>query len=224
MYLGHRSSHHLQQIIYKTEYLFREVELRSDKLLGSKITLFTAILLGGIITSNFVPYQHSVAQAQDNSTKAMPMSLSMMPDSTLSPENVTASLGDLILTTFTSSAGLRIPDPHKPVMEVSWVGGGSFRGNTNVSDFGTVLVEFGTDGITRSHGQGIIMDQKGEVATYTLQAIGTMGKDGYLRNHGTVFFNASSGGEFASLSKTVGVFADQIDQKGNAVTKIWELK
>jgi hypothetical protein len=109
-------------------------------------------------------------------------------------------------------------------MEVSWVGGGSLRGTTNVSDFGTVWVEFATDGVSRSHGQGMIMNEKGEVATYTVQAIGTMGKDGYLRNHGTVFFNASSGGEFASLSNTVGVFADQINQKGNAVTKIWELK
>ena len=194
----------------------------SYKLSGSKVTLFIATLVVGLITSNFVPYQQSLAQAQDNSTNSM--SMSMMPDSSLSPENVTASVGDLILTTFTSSVGLRIPEPGKPLMEVSWAGGGSLRGTTNVSDFGTVWVEFGTDGFSRSHGQGIIMNEKGEVATYTLQAIGTMGKDGYLRNHGTVFFNASSGGDFASLSKTVGVFADQINQKGNAVTKIWELK
>ena len=194
----------------------------SYKLSGSKITLFIATLVVGLITSNFVPYQQSLAQAQDNSTNSM--SMSIIPDSSLSPENVTVSVGDLILTTFSSSAGLRIPEPGKPLMEVSWAGGGSFRGTTNVSDFGTVWVEFGTDGVSRSHGQGIIMNEKGEVATYTLQAIGTMGKDGYLRNHGTVFFNASSGGDFASLSKSVGVFADQINQKGNAVTKIWELK
>ena len=194
----------------------------SYKLSGSKITLFIATLVVGLVTSNFVPYQQSLAQAQNNSTNSM--SMSMMPDSTLSPENVTASIGDLVLTTFGSSAGLRIPEPGKPLMEVSWVGGGNFRGTTNVSDFGTVWVEFGTDGVSRSHGQGMIMNEKGEVATYTVQVIGTMGKDGYLRNHGTVFFNASSDGEFASLSKTVGVFADQINQKGNAVTKIWELK
>jgi hypothetical protein len=186
------------------------------------MTLFITTLVVGVITSNFVPYQQSLAQAQGNSTNSM--SMSMMPDLTLSPENITASIGDLILTTFGTSAGLRIPEPGKPLMEVSWVGGGSFRGTTNVSDFGTVWVEFGTDGVSRSHGQGMIMNEKGEVATYTVQAIGTMGKDGYLRNHGTVFFNASSGGDFASLSKTVGVFADQINQKGNAVTKIWELK
>jgi hypothetical protein len=196
--------------------------LWSYKLSGSKVTLFIATLVVGLITSNFVPYQQSLVQAQDNSTNSM--SMSMMPDSTLSPENVTASLGDLIITTFTSSAGLRIPEPGKPLMEVSWAGGGSLRGTTNVSDFGTVWVEFGTDGVSRSHGQGMIMNKKGEVATYTIQAIGTMWKDGYFRNHGTVFFNASSDGDFASLSKTVGVFADQINQKGNAVTKIWELK
>lgn len=194
----------------------------SYQLSGSKVTLFIATLVVGLITSNFVPYQQSLAQAQDNSTNSM--SMSMMPDSTLSPENVTASLGDLILTTFTSSGGLRIPEPGKPLMEVSWAGGGSLRGTTNVSDFGIVWVEFGTDGVSRSHGQGMIMNEKGEVATYTLQAIGTMGKDGYFRNHGTVFFNASSDRDFASLSKTVGVFADQINQKGNAVIKIWELK
>ena len=189
--------------------------------LASKTTIFIAILVVGLITSNYFPYQ-SLAQAQENHSNSM--SMSMMPDSTLSPKNVTASLGDLILTTLSSSAGLRIPEAGKPLMEVSWTGGGSFRGTTNVSDFGTVWVEFGTDGASRSHGQGIIMNEKGEVVTYTIQAIGTMGKDGYFRNHGTVFFNASSDGEFASLSKTVGVFADQINQKGNAVTKIWELK
>jgi hypothetical protein len=198
------------------------MKLCSYKLSGPKITLFTATLVLGMITSNLVLHQLSLAQAQDNSTNSM--SMSMIPDSTLSPENITASLGDLILTTYTSNAGLRIPEPGKPLMEVSWAGGGSLRGTTNISDFGTVWVEFGTDGVSRSHGQGIIMNEKGEVATYTFQAIGTMGKDGYLRNHGTVFFNASSGGDFASLSKTVGGLADQINQKGNAVTKIWELK
>ena len=195
-----------------------------SKFWESKITLLTAILLGVMITSNFVTYQHSLAPSLDNSTKPISSHMSMMPNASLSPQNVTASLGDLILVSFTSSAGMRIPEPNMPIMEVSWAGAGIFRGVTNVSDFGTVWVEFGTDGISRSHGQGIIMDPKGDVATYTVQAIGTMGKDGYHRNHGTVFFNASSGGEFASLSKTVGVFADQIDQKGNAVTKIWELK
>jgi hypothetical protein len=195
---------------------FIDQELKSNKFFISKLTLFTVILLGATIIFGTMSYQSLFAPHPDD--------MMMMADPTLHPENVTASVGDLILVTFSSSEGMRVPEPNKPIMEVSWVGGGNYRGTTNVSDFGTVWVEFGADGISRSHGQGMIMDSKGEVATYTVQALGTMGTDGYLRNHGMVFFNASSGGVFAPLSKTVGIFADEVNQKGNAVTKIWELK
>ena len=191
----------------------------------SKIVLFAVIVIGVMINSNFATYRHqTIAQSLDNSTSSISSLTSMMPNATFSPNNVTASIGDLILVSLTSSAGMRIPESNMPIMEVSWAGTGIFNGVTNVSDFGTVWVDFGTKGVSRSHGQGIIMDTRGNVVTYTVQAIGTMGKDGYLRNHGSVFFNASSEREFASLSKTVGVFADQVDEMGNAVTKIWELK
>jgi hypothetical protein len=174
-----------------------------------------AILLGAMFTYNVIPQQISFAPPPDNM---------MMADPTLHPENVTASVGDLILVTFSSGTGMRIPEPNKPIMEVSWVGGGNYRGITDISDFGTVLIDSGDDGISRIHGQGMIMDPKGKVATYIIQGLGNMGADGYFRNHGIVLFNASSGGIFDQLSTTVGVFANEVNQKGNAVTKIWELK
>lgn len=87
-----------------------------------------------------------------------------------------------------------------------------------------MTIESGANGVSKSHGQGIIMDSKGEVATYTIQGLGNMGADGYFRNHGIVFFKATPGGTFDQLSSTVGVFANEVNQKGNAVTKIWELK
>lgn len=157
-------------------------------------------------------------------TFAPPPEHMLADDPTLRPENVTASVGDLMIVVFSSGSGMRIPEPDKAAMEVSWVGGGNYRGTTNISDFGTVMVESGTDGVSRIHGQGIIMDSKGEVATYRIQGLGNMGSDGYFRNHGIVFFNATSGGVFDQLSSTVGVFANEVNQKGNAVTKIWELK
>ncbi len=157
-------------------------------------------------------------------TFAPPPENMMVVDPTLRPENVTASVGDLIIVVFSSGSGMRIPEPDKATMEVSWVGGGNYRGTTNISDFGTVMVESGADGVSRSDGQGMIMDSKGEVATYRIQGLGIMGADGYFRNHGIVFFNASSGGVFDQLSSTVGVFANEVNQNGNAVTKIWELK
>jgi hypothetical protein len=145
----------------------------------------------------------------------------MTVDPTLQPENVTASVGDLIIVVFSSGSSMRIPEPDKATMEVSWAGGGNYRGVTNISDFGTVMVESGADGVSRSHGQGMIMN---EVATYRIQGLGNMGADGNFRNHGIVFFNATPGGAFEQLSSTVGVFANEVNQKGNAVTKIWELQ
>jgi hypothetical protein len=174
-----------------------------------------AILLSAMIIYSVIPHHTSFAPPPDNM---------MMADPTLRPENVTASVGDLILVTFSSGTGMRIPEPNEPIMEVSWVGGGNYRGITDVSDFGTVLIESGAHGISRIHGQGMIMDPKGEVATYLIQGLGRMGADGYFRNHGIVLFNATSGGVFDQLSGTVGLFANEVNQKGNAVTKIWELK
>jgi hypothetical protein len=145
-------------------------------------------------------------------------------DPTLQPENVTASVGDLIIVVFSSGSSMRIPEPDKAAMEVSWVGGGNYRGVTNISDFGTVMVESGADGVSRNHGQGMIMNSQGEVATYRIQGLGDMSADGNFRNHGIVFFNATPGSVFEQLSSTVGVFANEVNQKGNAVTKIWELQ
>jgi len=53
--------------------------------------------------------------------------------------------------------------------------------------------------------------------------VGNMGSDGYFRNHGMIFFNPSSG-VFNELSGTVGIFANEVNQKGNAVTKVWQLQ
>jgi len=38
-----------------------------------------------------------------------------------------------------------------------------------------------------------------------------------------IFFNPSSG-VFSELSDTVGIFANEVNQKGNAVTKVWQLQ
>jgi hypothetical protein len=189
--------------------------LKSLKFISSKLNLLTAFLLVMMMTYSIMSNQFTFAPPPENM---------MVVDPTLRPDNVTASVGDLIIVVFSSGSGMRIPEPDKAAMEVSWVGGGNYRGTTNISDFGTVMVESGADGVSRSHGQGMIMDSKGEIATYRIQGLGNMGSDGYFRNHGIVFFNATSGGVFDQLSSTVGVFANEVNQKGNAVTKIWELK
>jgi hypothetical protein len=179
---------------------------------GSKSTIIMSILLTAVIIYTAISHQLLFAPP--------PV---MMVDPTLHPENVTASIGNLIMVSFSSGTGMRMPEPDKPTMEVSYVGGGNYRATTNISDFGTVMIESGANGSSTIHGQGMIMDSKGEVVTYRIQGVGNMGADGYFRNHGMIFFNPSSG-VFNELSGTVGIFANEVNQKGNAVTKVWELQ
>ncbi|MGE5683528.1 MAG: hypothetical protein ACM3ZS_00085 [Nitrososphaerota archaeon] len=189
--------------------------MKSIKFVSSKLSLWSVLVLGLMVTFSSISLQVSFAAPPENM---------MTVDPTLQPENVTASVGDLIIVVFSSGSSMRIPEPDKAAMEVSWVGGGNYRGVTNISDFGTVMVESGADGVSRSHGQGMIMNSQGEVATYRIQGLGNMSADGNFRNHGIVFFNATPGSVFEQLSSTVGVFANEVNQKGNAVTKIWELQ
>ena len=173
-----------------------------------------AVIMLAVIPYSFITPQISFA----------PPPGKMIVDPNLNPENVTASIGDLMIVTFSSGTGMRIPESDKPAMEVSWAGVGSYKGTANISDFGTVMIEPEANGTSKIHGQGMIMDPKGEIATYTIQGIGRTGSDGFFRNHGIVIFSASSGGVFDHLSDTVGIFANQVNQKGNALTKIWEVK
>ena len=180
---------------------------------GSKSTIVMIVLLTTVVVFTSLS-QHLLF--------APPPEM-MMVDPTLHPENVTASIGNLIMVSFSTGTGMRMPEPDKPTMEVSYVGSGNYKATTNISDFGTVLIESGANGSSTIHGQGMIMDSKGEVATYRIQGVGNMGSDGYFRNHGMIFFNPSSG-VFNELSGTVGIFANEVNQKGNAVTKVWRLQ
>lgn len=180
---------------------------------GSKSTIVMIVLLTTVVIFTSIS-QHLLF--------APPPEM-MMVDPTLHPENVTASIGNLIMVSFSTGTGMRMPEPDKPAMEISYVGSGNYKATTNISDFGTVLIESGANGSSTIHGQGMIMDSKGEVATYRIQGVGNMGSDGYFKNHGMIFFNPSSG-VFNELSGTVGIFANEVNQKGNAVTKVWRLQ
>jgi hypothetical protein len=52
-----------------------------------------------------------------------------------------------------------------------------------------------------------------------------MDNDGKLRNLGSVTFDTNDAeGGLSVLKNTIGVLADEIDQNGNAITKIWKLQ
>ena len=94
----------------------------------------------------------------------------------------------------------------------------------NVSEIGTSWSELRENFSSRDHGQGIIVSDKGEIATYVAEGQETIGKDGKLLSHGIMFFNSSSSGGLARLSNALGVYASQSDTNGTILTKVWELK
>jgi hypothetical protein len=67
----------------------------------------------------------------------------------------------------------------------------------------------------------ITFDNK--VGKYTFSTVGKVDDDGKLRNLGSVTFDTNDTEALSVLKNTIGVLADEIDNKGNAITKIWKL-
>ncbi len=78
------------------------------KFVSSKLSLWSVLFLGLMITLSSISLQISFAPPPENM---------MTVDPTLQPENVTASLGDLIIVVFSSGSGMRIPEPDKAAMK-----------------------------------------------------------------------------------------------------------
>ena len=92
-------------------------------------------------------------------------------------------------------------------------------------DSGTVLTTLKDDGYWYGKGYGMLITLDNKVAKYTFSTIGKMDDDGKLRNLGSVTFDTDViEGALSVLKNTIGVLADEIDQKGNAITKIWKLE
>jgi hypothetical protein len=192
----------------------------------SKPTITTLMLLltvTGSSTAISVPVFFSDAQGQVQGETSI-------SSATSASTTINVTIGDLIVESSDLPAGLRVLDiggDKGPKIEASYVGNATIRGGINATDMGTVWSTTNPDGTIHSKGQGILTSATtGEIATYTFQAVGQHGSDGKLRNHGSVFFNTntSSSGQLSSLNNMVGVYADEIDPAGNAVTKIWELR
>ena len=173
-------------------------------------------------TAISVPIFSSDAQGQGQGEPSISNATSSTP-------TINVTIGDLILESSDISAGIRVLEvggDRGPMIEVSYVGNATIRGGINATNMGTVWSVTNPDGIIYGEGKGILTSTTGEMATYTFQSVGQYGSDGKLRNHGSIFFNTntSSSGQLSFLNNMVGVYADEIDSAGNAITKGWELR
>ncbi len=122
--------------------------------------------------------------------------------------------------------GIRVIDVNSgsPKVEYVFSFGGLMNG-VNVTVTETALVAFRANGSGYGAGQGIIMTNDGEVATYNGQGFGQATSGGTTIVHGLHIYNtASTAGKLAFLNKVVGVEEYDLGPTGNVSIKEWAWK
>ena len=79
------------------------------------------------------------------------------------------------------------------------------------------------DGTMYGEGQGIVMGEGGEMATYVGQGVGTMKKDGNVSYRGAVYYQSSTP-KWSRLNGVAAIFEHEVDAQGNTRNEIWEWK
>ncbi len=143
---------------------------------------------------------------------------------TLSNKELSLIIGELIVESKTQSEGLKISNIDKQEFEISWSGNATLQIDIPVWDSGTVWTTLKDDGYWYGKGYGMLIALDNSIAKYTFSTIGKMDNDGKIRNLGSVTFDTNDTGALSLLKNTIGVLADEIDQQGNAITKIWKLE
>jgi len=110
-----------------------------------------------------------------------------------------------------------------PRMEVSFQSAGNLVG-VQATHLGTYISTLMPTGNFNGVGQGVVMTQDGDSATWTGTGVGTPTGKGFAASwRGAIFFQTSSqrpGG----LNKFATVFEFEVDENGNTSTKLWEWK
>ena len=139
--------------------------------------------------------------------------------------NGTTSLGNPFFVEKGKIIGQRVINVNpEPEIEFTVAANATINGNINATNTGTTVGILQPNGVFRSTGQGFIMTQDGEVATYTSQVIGKVTKEGEVLSVGANFWNTPSTGKLAFLNDMMNIFKLQADRSGNFSAIGWEWK
>jgi hypothetical protein len=116
-----------------------------------------------------------------------------------------------------------LPNPGgAPKMETSFRANGSLLG-TNTTDTGTYCAVVRPDGTLYGEGQGVVIGEDGEMATWIGQGVGTIKKGGAVSYRGAIYCQTSSP-RWSRLNSVAAVFEYEVDGQGNTRSEIWEWK
>jgi hypothetical protein len=110
-----------------------------------------------------------------------------------------------------------------PRVEVSFQGTGNLVG-VETTGMGTYISTLMPAGIFNGTGQGVVMTQDGDTATWTGTGVGkSIGKGFAASWRGAIYFQTTSQ-RLAGLNKMAIVFEHEVDENGSISTKLWEWK
>jgi hypothetical protein len=139
--------------------------------------------------------------------------------------NSTSSLGNPFFVEKGKIIGQRVINVSlQPEIEFTVVANATINGNISATNTGTTVGILQPNGVFRSTGQGFIITQDGEVATYTSQVVGKATKEGDVISVGANFWNTPSTGKLAFLNDMMNIFKLQADRSGNFSAIGWEWK
>jgi hypothetical protein len=131
-------------------------------------------------------------------------------------------IGELISETTGRRIVRRMVSDNPPQVEVSFEESGKTLG-IGTNGFGTYTSTIRPDGTIYGEGQGILMTQDGEGATWRGSGVGKFTGGGGVSYRGMIYFQTTSQ-KLARLNTIGGAFEYEVDGKGATVSKIWEWK
>jgi hypothetical protein len=112
----------------------------------------------------------------------------------------------------------------QPQLEFTIRANGTINNIINFTNIGTTVSNLHANGVFDSKGQGFIMTEEGEVATWTNQVVGQRTQDGNIISHGAGFWSTPSTGDLAFMDNLMTIFILEIDKEGNLSAQEWEWK
>jgi len=131
-------------------------------------------------------------------------------------------IGALISETTGRRIVRRVLSGNPPTVEVSFEDSGKTLG-VATTGFGTYTSVIRPDGSIFGEGQGLMMTQDGEGASWQGTGTGKFTAGGGVSYRGMLFFQTTSQ-KLAKLNGIGGAFEYEVDAKGNTVSKVWEWK
>jgi hypothetical protein len=139
--------------------------------------------------------------------------------------NSTISLGNPFFVEKGKIIGQRVLNvTPQPQLEFTFKANGTINNITDFTNIGTTVSNLQANGVFHSKGQGFIMTEEGEAATWTNQVVGQFTKEGNVLSRGVGFWSTPSTGDLAFMNNLMTIFKLEIDSDGNLSAEEWEWK